>query len=344
MKHIFNKKNNGIEEMQGYFSHISGMTDFPDIEPDVLMAEEELYKYVGKKVIDRGIKYYHSENFRKDADASGSGTDVVDELNDSLVEHIQMAVCLLAYREYALNNDATHTKTGRAARMDKDTDQLDLKLIDRDDLALVRKGQKAIDRLIKFVDMHKLPEWTGSDVYKKTRDLVIWNADMFDDFFPIEKSFRLYSLMVPMIRKIQDTVILPVLGNTKLQALLTFIQQYSEDASGSGSDDETMKELVQKVSYPIAYFAMASAYGEIPVLMFPENMARQFWSAGNGLAFVGMKDKMIESLNKEGNSLLQGLMAYIDKIEAEAAGTPITDDAITTIPERMLTTDKYARV
>lgn len=344
MKHIFNKNNSGIEEMQVYFSHISGMNDFPDIESDVLLAEEELYKYVGKKVIDRGIKHYHSVDFRKDADASGSGEDVVDELNDSLVEHIQMAVCLLAYREFALNNDATHTKTGRAARMDKDSDQLDLKLIDRDDLALMRKGQKAIDRLIKFVDENRLPEWVNSDVYKKTRDLIIWNADLFDSFHPIEKSFRLYSFLVPMIRKIQDTVILPVLGTARMKALLEYIQQYNEDASGSGSDDESMTELVKKASYPIAYYAMASAYREIPVLMFPENMSRQFWSAGNGLAFVGMKDKMVESLNKEGNSLLQGLISYIEAAEAEAAGTPITDDAITTITERMLLTDKFVRV
>ena len=38
-------------------------------------------------------------------------------MKDQLVYRTQKAVTLMGYREYALNNDATHTKTGRMARM-----------------------------------------------------------------------------------------------------------------------------------------------------------------------------------------------------------------------------------
>jgi hypothetical protein len=52
MKLIFGNYGNGIEEMQQYFSHIPGTLRFEEMKADLLMAQEELYKFVGKEVIE----------------------------------------------------------------------------------------------------------------------------------------------------------------------------------------------------------------------------------------------------------------------------------------------------
>ncbi len=352
---IFGKNNAGIAEFQKYFSHIPGTIDAPDLNNDILLAQEDLYKYVGKDVVEDALDHYHSNEFEfllsAETDDSGSGSLTSEEfaelnLKDNLVYHVQMAVCLMGYREYALNNDATHTKTGRMARMDKENDTFTDKLIDRDDMALLRKSQKAIERLIKFVDDNRMASWINSNLYKEMRDLVLWNSDAFQRFYPIEYSHRLFMLLAPMIRSAQREYIAPVLGTERMTALMERVKTntINGDDIGSGESAASMLELYDYVGYPIAYFAIAAGYRDLPIQVFPENMSRQFWNAGNGLAFTGLRDKIIDSLQKEAQRKLQVLLAYIDKITAEETNTPITDDTITTVAERMDTTNKFARV
>jgi hypothetical protein len=254
-----------------------------------------------------------------------------------------MAVALMGYREYALNNDATHTKTGRMARMDKDSDEWTDKLIDRDDFALQRKAQKAIDRLIAFVDDNKLESWIGSDIYAETKELLLWNATVFHRFHPIEYSRRLYLLLVPMIRSAQRDYVEPVFGEERWAALMEWMKG-DRDASGSGGNDSEMKLLYDKAGYAIAYLALSSGYKELPIQLFPENMSRHFWNAGNGTAFLGLRDKMIANLFEEGIQKLKVMESYVRKLEAAEAEQEITDEEITTIAERMDAGNKFVRV
>lgn len=352
---IFGKNNAGIAEFQKYFSHIPGTINAAELNNDILLAQEELHKYVGKDVVEEALDHYYGDDFEVlltvNEDESGSGVLTAEEvaalqLKDNLVYHVQMAVCLIGYREYALNNDATHTKTGRMARMDKENDTFTERLIDRDDIALLRKSQKAIERLIKFIDDNRLSSWITSNLYKETRDLILWNSDTFQRFYPIEYSYRLFMLLVPMIRSAQREFIAPVLGSERMAALMDRVKNntINGDDSGSGATSASMLELYDYVGYVIAYFAIAAGYRDLPIQIFPENMSRQFWNAGNGLAFTGLRDKIIDSLQKEAQRKLQVLLAYVDKITAEETNTPITDDTITTIAERMSTTNKFARV
>jgi hypothetical protein len=338
--------------MQHYFSHIPGTIAFNEMESEVRLAQEELMKYVGEEIIEKAVDHYRSDSFKRGLDegytyadegGSGSGSETglslreTDLLYDELVYKVQMAVTLMGYREYALNNDATHTKTGRMARMDKDTDEWTEKLIDRDDWALQRKIQRAIDRLTKFVDENQFSEWLNSDIYAETRDLLVWNADCFHKFHPIDYSQRLYMLMVPMIRSVQQEFIEPAMGDTRFQSLLGKVK-------ANTLTDEADKLLYSKCGYPICYLALGKAYRELPVQLFPESMSKNFWSAGNGAAFIAFRDKIADATWKEGQRKLQVLLFHLESLVAEETDVPIVDDVITTIPERMLDTNKFVRV
>jgi len=344
--YIFNKDNEGLREMQEYFSHIPGTLKFVDLQTDVMIAQEDLYRYVGKDLIDRAVTHYQSESFNAGTDGLTAEEITANALNDELVNHIQLPVCLMAYREFALNNDATHSKTGRIVRMDKDTDTLDSNLIDRDDRALLRKIQRAIDRLLMFVNTNDFPEWTDSDLYKETRDLILWNAELFNRFHPIEYSHRLFMLMVPMIRRIQIHRIATALGTDRMNDLMARVKAntINEDASGSGSATVDYMQLRDMAAYPLAYLSLAAAYRELPVQLFPENMSRQFWNAGNGLAFVSLRDKVIAALEVEAERQFQNLLFHLESLDAEESQTEITDDTITDISERNVSENLWARV
>ncbi len=350
--------NNGTAEMQRYFSHIPGTIDFVEMQADIEDAQEELEKYVGREVIERAVAHYRSESFERALDLSyeypdeaGSGTGgegsgsgaeeptlrETDALYDQLVYRIQKAVTLMGYREFALNNDATHTKTGRMARMDKETDEWTDKLIDRDDWALQRKIQKAIDLLTKFVDENQLMEWIASDAYSQTRELLVWNADCFHQFHPIEYSQRLFMLMVPFIRSVQQEYIEPALGTTRFAALLAKVK-------ANGVSNAADKLLYSMCGYPVCYLALGKAYKELPVQLFPESMSKNFWSAGNGAAFIAFRDKISDATWKEGLRKFQVLLAHIESLVAVETAVPITDDTITNVAERMNASNKFVRV
>lgn len=350
-----NNVDNGITEMQKYFSHIPGTIEFVELQDDIEMAQEELEKYVGEDVVDTAVEHYNSDSFERGLDGSYVYADEEDDYSgsesggltmretdlqsDELVYCVQRAVTLIGYREYALNNDATHTKTGRMARMDKDTDEWTDKLIDRDDWALQRKIQRAIDRLIKFCDDNQLACWVGSDKYEETRELLVWNATCFNQFHNIDFSQRLYMLMLPMIRSVQQEYIEPSLGTERFALLLAKVK-------ANELTDAADKLLYSKCGYPICYLTLGKAYRELPVQLFPESMSKNFWAAGNGAAFIAFRDKIADTTWKEGLRQHQVLLDHLLTLDAEesGSGSGITDETITTIAERMQTTNKYVRV
>jgi len=396
MNLILGKGENGTEEMQKYFSHIPGTIELDEVKPELTVAQEELYKFVGEPLVRRAVEHYRSAFFlsaqteevlQMPQDGWGETTIVYPEavpvveeeegeegeedpievvyevpeygedelthpqrlyLLDTLVELIQSAVTLLGYREYALNNDATHTKTGRMARMDKDTDDWTDKLIDRDDFALQRKGQKAITRLIKFVNRWMFPDFVEAEPYTSTKDLYVWNSELFHRFHPIDHDDRLFMLMMPMNRSIQQDYIDPVIEPARRQEILTWCHTGVVPTTEEGEDTTAkaiaLKILYDKIGYAIAYLSLSKGYKELPVQLFPESMSRNFWAAGNGAAFIAFRDKIAGDTHNEGMRKLNVLMMHLEKMRADETEKTITDDDIINIDKRMNADNKYARV
>ena len=349
MKLILNKDSQGVTEMQKYFSHIPGTIEFTEMEADVILAQEEVARYIGDDMLNAAIEHYLGENFQS---STSSDTEPTNEELDELVYRIQMPVTLIAYRDYAKNNDATHTATGRTARMDKDSDEFNSRLIESDDMALMQKGLKAIDRLIKYIDDEQFEEWTSSALYRENSELLIWNADLMERYFPIERNRRVFQMLAPMIRNAQLDLILPRVGSTVYAQMIAKVRsRKSEVGSGDGgstgsptemTDDDLV--LLDLMCRPIAEMAIAEGYTKLPWQLFPENMVRQLWSAGNGAAVVSMLGKMVQNITTIGLKSLQRLEDELARREAAETDEPITDDTIVDVGDRMDATNLYARV
>jgi hypothetical protein len=345
MKAIFDKSGTGTDEMRNYFSQIPGMIEFSQLKPDVLVAQDELTRYVGEAIVNKAIGHYLSDKYEMETsgdgsalEASGDGSaEQTNEALDELVHKVQDVVTFFAYRDFALNNDATHTATGRISRNDHDSDLLNLKLIDADDLALQRKGQRALERLIKYIDAQKFKEWAESNIYTQTRNLFLWNCDLFDRYFPIEKNTRLYFLLIPMIRKAQVDHIMPRLTSEMYTDLM-------EKVKADKIENPADLFLYDLICYPIAELAMSEAYLKLPVQIFPEKMTQQLWGPGNGASALVLREKMVSDIEKKGIESLRKLEDELEKRQAAIAGTPITDDTIVDIADRMDAANLYARV
>lgn len=342
MKLIFNKASEGMDELRRYFSLIPGALEFDKLQPDMEAAQIELEKYVPRALIAKAVNHYYSELYEGEGtgEGSGSGSGAGEgdaEVLDDLVHRVQNVVALLGYRDFAQNNDATHTANGRTARGDKDTDTLNLKLIESDDAALQRKALKAIDRLIQFADEQKFEEWTGSEIYRQVRELMLWNTELFDRYFPIDRNVRIFLALVPMQRKVQVDRIKPRLGDL-YDALLAKV------LDGLDKMSKEDRQLYDLVCYPIAELAMSEALLKLPVQLFPEKIVQQFWGPGNGASALVLREKMVAEIEATGLKSLERLESELLKREAAESGEAITDDSIVDIADRMDGANMYARV
>ena len=344
MRIIFGKDGvKRIEEMQLYFSQIPGTLDLTDLRADILTAQEEVATYVGEAIVNKAIVQYYSDSFypqdseQTGSESSGSGSgSSVEELNE-LVYRVQSAVTLMAYRDFAKNNDATHTSTGRTSRSDKDSDVLNLRLIEADDQALQRKSLKALDRLIKYINEQEYEEWTSSPVYRQTMDLLLWNADMLDKYFPIERNHRVFLMLAPMLRKVQIDHIIPRVGSEVFTDILTKVRANNLTETA----DIFLNDLM---CYPLSEMAISEGFLKLPVQLFPENMMQQFWGPGNGASALVLRERLVKDIEQRGNISLQRLENEIEKRAAALAEVPITDVTIIDIADRMDATFLYARV
>lgn len=344
MRLIFGKTGMiGIHELQGYFSHIPGTIELEDLRPDIITAQEEVATHVSTAILNKAINCYYSAEFVSQEDetfdngASGDGSDyTANELNE-LVYRVQSVVTLMAYRDYAQNNDATHTATGRTARSDKDSDVLNLRLIEADDLAMQRKALKALDRLIKYINEKSFTEWTDSTAYKQTMDLLLWDADQFEKYFPIDHNHRVFQMLCPMIRKAQIDYIFPRVGADVLKEILTKVQ------TGALITPADLY-IYDRMCYPLAELAISEGFAKLPVQLFPEKMVQQLWGPGNGASALVLREKLIRDIELRGFESLRKLENELESRKAIATETPITETTIIDIAERMDAGNLYARV
>ena len=75
--------------------------------------------------------------------------------------------------------------------------------LDRDDALHLEEYYRAVDALIRYLNKKQLKEWTETASYKLSQTLIIRNGEAFDNYFPIDRSERMYLMLAPFIREAQ---------------------------------------------------------------------------------------------------------------------------------------------
>lgn len=198
---IFNKDNTGTKELREITGNYYANNDFNKISGEIDLAGEELAMLVGEKVISLAENSYHGKEENPDME---------------LVKKVQRPVAILATLRLYRKNDLSHEDDGRKFKVATDNSE---KLpwewqLDRDDALHLEEYYKSVDALIRYLNKKELKEWIDSSLYKLSQSLIIRNVEAFDSYFPIERSERMFLMLVPFIREAQMLTVRRAYGNT----------------------------------------------------------------------------------------------------------------------------------
>lgn len=257
---LFNKNENGSQELHDLTGSYYANNNFSRVAGDVQLAMEDVSRIVGDAVMKKVEEAYSAET-------PGEGT------YSSLVPFVQLPVAILATLSMYQKNDISHENDGRKVKISTESEKLPWEWqLKRDDEIQLNMYYKAVDRLIRKLDQENPNEWKDGEQKKTANSLFIRSADEFEVCFPIDRSGRMYMLLLPFLREIQRRIIKPALG--------------SDFAILLAQSDLTakQKELVEYVRPPMALFAMALAVRRLPLGLIPSGVIRNYVSSSETMS------------------------------------------------------------
>lgn len=232
--------------------------DFERIEQDIILETEDLAKIIGDDIIEKA-----------EAIAANEAPTETDAL---FLKHVQLPIALMAVYRHFQSNIVSHDQSTRKIKVDNDNEKLPWEwMLDRDDAAHLSKAQRAIDRLILFLDKSNYSEWTNSPQKKATKRLFVNNTDVFGEYYPIDNSARFYYLAIPLLQEIQVVKLREVLAS-----------DYSELLTGfqSGGLNEYQKELLDLTRRAQVLGTIALAVRRLSTQVLPEGIVKALKSEG----------------------------------------------------------------
>ncbi len=187
------------EELRKLTSSWYASNDFDRIEQDIELETEELAKIVGDAIIEQ-------------AETIAEKEDPTDE-ELRLLKRIQLPIALMSTFRYYQSNIVSHDQSTRKIKIDDENEKLPWEwMLDRDDAAHLSKAQRAVDRLIAYLDKSNNTIWEDSDQKKASRKLFVNNTEVFGEYYPIDNSARFYYLALPLLKEVQSDKIRKALG------------------------------------------------------------------------------------------------------------------------------------
>ena len=184
---IFNRLNNGAEELRLVTSSYYANADFEKIEGMVVAAESELARVVGDEVMQTIETDYNA----------GKLTPIV--------RAAQRAVGFMATLRYFRLNDISHETDGRKVKMDSENERRPFEWqLERDDEMHLQEYYNALDCLVNLLMDNE--GFQKSELYGHIAQLLIPNAESVTWLTGVETSPYLYLRLVPFLTDAQRYV------------------------------------------------------------------------------------------------------------------------------------------
>lgn len=177
---LFNKNNQGSEELYKITGTFKASTKFEVVENDILDAIANLRPLLGE-VLDEADRLYQ------------------DGSDSELVRLVQRAVATKALCYFAKNTGLSHGETGRKLKVDENEKIPFEWMIDRDDRDLVERHYRALDQVLRYLDENDLESWKGSATAKSRANLFLKSFADFEDVYPVNGSLYTYYKLIPLL-------------------------------------------------------------------------------------------------------------------------------------------------
>ena len=265
--------------------------DFEPIEQDIVMETEELAKFIGDDIVEKALEIADKE------------APTAEETK--LLKHVQLPIALMAVYRFFQSNNVSHDQSTRKIKVDSENEKLPWEwMLDRDDAAHLSKAQRALDRLIAFLDKSEYSEWNDSPNKKTARSLFVNNTEVFGEYYPIDNSARFYYLAVPLLREIQVVQLKPILGED-YQPLLDNFQE--DDLSGY------QKELLDYVRRAQVMATIALAVRRLNTKVLPDGIVKALKSQGQTVNAT--RPANVDEISYFSKRMELDAFDYIDKIK-----------------------------
>lgn len=265
--------------------------NFERIAQDIELETEELAKIVGDDIIEL------AQEIADKANPTG------DELN--LLKRVQLPIALMATHRFNQSNIVSHDQSTRKIKVDKENETVPWEwMLDRDDAAHLSKAQRAVDRLIHYLDKTKPEEWEGSPAKEATKKLFVNNTAVFGEYYPIDNSARFYHLAAPLLREVQIRRIKEALY-TDYYPLLKSFQE--------GKLDEYQEELLDLARRAQCLSTIALAVRRLNIKVLPDGVAKAIYSQSQSTN--ARRPATVEEINYFSKRLEQDADHYVDLIK-----------------------------
>lgn len=286
---LFNRDNNGSDELRYLTGSYYANNDFNKIEYDLCIATDDVARVVGKQVIEKATMLYAKYE------------------NLDLVQKIQRPIALLGMLRFMQKNDLSHEDTGRKMKISENDEKIPWEWqIEKDDRLQLEEYYRSMDRLIDYMTETKEESWINSEQHKQTEKLLIRNAIQFDQYFPINSSSRMFVLLSPFIKEVERRFIKPALGNDydrlRMQTNLS----------------EKDKELLEYVIAPIPLLTMSIAIRRLPLSVVPCGVIQNYISSSQSMNAGEVPS--IEIIREVSSWLYDDAMVLIEEMKHERNG------------------------
>lgn len=291
---IFNKDNQGAKELRELTANYYANNDFNKIIGEIELATDELAQMVGKKVVELAEAYY------RNPEAADAGAEIVRK--------VQRPIALLSTLRLYQKNDLSHEDDGRKFKTSTDgSEKLPWEWqLDRDDALHLEEYYKAVDVLIRYLNEKKPVEWTESSMYKLAKTLIIRNGEAFDSYFPIERSERMFLLLLPFIREAQQLKVKRAYG----------IASWDELVAESGVPETDAHFAACKA---VALLAMSMALRRLSLNVIPGGVIRRF-VAESGMN--GSEPATLDDVGRVAQWMADDASTWIDEMKRARDGGP----------------------
>ena len=292
---LFNKDNNGSEEISILTGNYYANNDFDKIATDIETATRDVSRIVGKEVIKEAENLYQQSTLE----------------NIDLVKLVQRPIAILATLRIMQKNDISHENSGRKVKIDASSEKIPWEWqIENDNKLMLEEHYRAMDLLIEYLEETSNESWINSDQYKNTQKLFIKSAIEFDRYFPIDSSSRMFVLLSPFLREAERRYLKPVLGNDYDRLRL------KEDLT------EKEIELLDYIKAPLPLLTMAIAIRRMPLAVIPFGVIQNY--VGN-VTMNSSEAPNIDMIKSVSEWLMDDAMELIEELKKERNSETVID-------------------
>jgi len=321
---IFNKNENGSDELKALIGFIYRSIDFEDLYTYIKLSEREMKKIIGSEIFKVAEDHYNSDDYKAEI-TEGEEANAALLLLDELVEYIQLPVAMNAYRMFAPGNDLSHSETGRQMYISEGLKTAFEWMIDKDDMNLLNLYHGSVDALLEFLDENKDTEtegkegeegvkvfeaWISSDAYIKSKELLINNADTFNDHFFINESRRLFLVLTPILKTVEGDIIRPCVSKEKYNEIKQMILE-------DNLSDEN-KPLLALMRDALALLTISKACTRLSSEVLPNGVFQHYSNYPGNTKNTSARSDRIElskALERDGLAKLKNLQSMMTKIK-----------------------------